>query len=164
MRCSDINRCSCIHLRTPPCFGRGSYRGISRLDEPCFIYVDLIKAIDLMTRRLVAANQRPVTVGTFFSLGHSTIVVVTSIIVAATSSAINSKFDTFSKVGGIIGTSISAAFLILLGIMNLYILYKLIRQMRKLIALVPGEEPAFELQGTGCLFLLFRKLFKMIDR
>ncbi|KAK5674235.1 hypothetical protein LTS12_029626, partial [Elasticomyces elasticus] len=33
---------------------------------------DHISAIDLMTRRLLASNQRPVTVGTFFSLGHST--------------------------------------------------------------------------------------------
>lgn len=122
------------------------------------------EAIDLMTRRLVASNQRPVTVGTFFSLGHSTIVIITSIIVAGTSSAINSKFDTFSKVGSIIGTSVSAAFLILLGTMNLYILYKLIKQMKKLIALMPGEEPAFELQGTGCLFILLRKLFRVIDR
>ena len=117
-----------------------------------------------MTRRLVASNQRPVTVGTFFSLGHSTIVVITSTVVAATSSAISSKFDSFSRVGGIIGTSVSAAFLMLLGIMNLYILYKLIEQMKKLIALMPEEEPTFELQGTGCLFLILRKLFKMIDR
>jgi len=38
---------------------------------------DHISAIDLMTRRLIATGQRPVTVGTWFSLGHSTIVVVT---------------------------------------------------------------------------------------
>ena len=38
---------------------------------------DHISAIDLMTRRLIASGQRPVTVGTFFSLGHSTIVVIT---------------------------------------------------------------------------------------
>ena len=66
---------------------------------------DHISAIDLMTRRLIAAGQQPVTVGTFFSLGHSTIVIVTSIVVAATASAVSERFDNFSKVGGIIGTS-----------------------------------------------------------
>ena len=117
-----------------------------------------------MTRRLIAAGQRPVTVGTFFSLGHSTIVIITSIVVAATSSAISSKFGAFSNVGGIIGTSVSAAFLILLGVMNFYILFKLVQQMKALIALAPGQEPTFEIKGAGCLFFVFKKMFKVIDR
>ena len=52
---------------------------------------DHITAIDLMTRRLVASGRRPVTVGTFFSLGHSTVVIVTSIVVAASSAAISNQ-------------------------------------------------------------------------
>ena len=122
------------------------------------------KAIDLMTRRLIASGQRPVTVGTFFSLGHSTIVIITSIVVAATSSAISSKFDTFSQVGSIIGTSVSAGFLILLGAMNIYILIKLVNQMHSLIAHTSGETLDLDVQGAGCLFYLFRKLFRLIDR
>ncbi|KAF2107214.1 high-affinity nickel-transport protein-domain-containing protein [Lophiotrema nucula] len=126
---------------------------------------DHISAIDLMTRRLIAAGQRPVTVGMFFSLGHSTIVIITSLVVAGTAAAVSSKFDNFSRVGGIIGTSVSAAFLLLLGIMNLYILYKLVVQMKKLIASAPGEEGEhFKIQGGGLLFNLFQKLFKLIDR
>lgn len=54
---------------------------------------DHISAIDLMTRRLVSLGQRPATVGTFFSLGHSTIVVVTCVVVAATSGALRERFD-----------------------------------------------------------------------
>ena len=149
------------------------------------------QAIDLMTRRLIASGQRPVTVGTFFSLGHSTsvtstchpskkislyghgsltlssstrIVVVTSVVVAATASAISSKFGAFSKIGGIIGTSVSAGFLMILGIMNIYILLKLIRLMRRLIASAPGEELDLEIKGAGCLFYLLKKMFKLIDR
>ncbi|KAF2270084.1 high affinity nickel transport protein nic1 [Lojkania enalia] len=126
---------------------------------------DHISAIDLMTRRLIAAGQRPVTVGMFFSLGHSTIVIVTSLVVAGTAAAVSEKFDNFSRVGGIIGTSVSAAFLLLLGIMNLYILYKLILQMRRMIASAPGEEhQEFKIQGGGCLFSVFQKMFKLIDR
>ncbi|KAK0660620.1 High-affinity nickel transport protein nic1 [Lasiodiplodia hormozganensis] len=127
---------------------------------------DHISAIDLMTRRLIAAGQRPVTVGMFFSLGHSTIVIVTSIVVAATASAVSDKFDRFSQVGGIIGTSVSAAFLILLGIMNVYILYRLVKQLNAMLAAHPSEEEDedFKIHGGGCLFNIFKSMFKMIDR
>jgi high-affinity nickel-transport protein len=118
-----------------------------------------------MTRRLIAAGQRPVTVGMFFSLGHSTIVIITSLVVAGTAAAVSSKFDSFSRIGGIIGTSVSATFLLLLGIMNLYILYKLVVQMRKLIACEPGNEhQEFKIQGAGFLFNMFQRMFKLIDK
>jgi high-affinity nickel-transport protein len=118
-----------------------------------------------MTRRLIAAGQRPVTVGMFFSLGHSTIVIVTSLVVAGTAAAVSDKFDNFERVGGIIGTSVSATFLLLLGIMNIYILYKLIIQMKKMVASEPGSEhEQFKIQGGGCLFPILQKLFKLVDR
>ena len=135
-----------------------------------------------MTRRLLATGQKPVTVGTFFSLGHSTygpyqslwcfllsnrnrIVIITSIVVAATAAAVSSKFDSFSTIGGIIGSSVSAAFLILLGIMNAYILYKLIKQMQKVYNLPEGQEDeAWKIEGGGILFSVLKKMFKLIDR
>jgi high-affinity nickel-transport protein len=127
---------------------------------------DHISAIDLMTRRLIATGQRPVTVGTFFSLGHSTIVIITSIVVAATAAGIAGRFDSFGTVGGIIGTSVSAAFLILLGIMNAYILYKLVVQIRKVIRLQPEQEgeEAWKIEGGGCFFRVLKRMFKLIDR
>ncbi|CZT18598.1 related to high-affinity nickel transport protein [Ramularia collo-cygni] len=126
---------------------------------------DHISAIDLMTRRLVASGQRPVTVGTFFSLGHSTIVVVTSIIVAASSAAIEDRFGSFGKVGGIIGSSVSAAFLILLGVMNGWILYKLYQQLQKAIAAPIGQESLeFSFEGGGCMTMLLKRTFKLVDR
>ena len=85
-------------------------------------------------------------------------------VVAATASAISSKFGQFSKIGGIIGTSVSAGFLILLGIMNMYILHKLVQLMRALIASASGTEQSFQIKGAGCLFYLFKKMFKLIDR
>ncbi|CAG7940532.1 unnamed protein product [Penicillium nalgiovense] len=126
---------------------------------------DHISAIDLMTRRLLATGQKPVTVGTFFSLGHSTIVIITSIVVAATAAAVSERFDSFSTVGGIIGTSVSAAFLILLGLMNAYILYKLVKQMEKVFNLPEGhEDEAWKIEGGGILFSVLKKMFKLIDR
>ena len=126
---------------------------------------DHITAIDLMTRRLIASGQRPVTVGTFFSLGHSTIVVVTCIVVAASSAAISERFGSFSKVGSIIGSSVSAAFLILLGVMNGYIFYKLYQQLQRAIAAPIGEESLeFNFEGGGVMMKILRRLFKIVDR
>ncbi|KAG9234944.1 high-affinity nickel transport protein-like protein [Amylocarpus encephaloides] len=124
---------------------------------------DHISAIDLMSRRLIAAGQKPVTVGTFFSLGHSTIVIITSIVVAATAAAISDRFDSFSRIGSIIGVSVSAAFLILLSIMNMYILYNLIKALKKHIRQGPEAEPD-PWVGGGCLFHMFKRMFKLIDR
>ncbi|KAI9809434.1 MAG: hypothetical protein M1827_006871 [Pycnora praestabilis] len=92
------------------------------------------------------------------------IVVITSIVVAATAAAVSDRFGRFSKIGGIIGTSVSACFLIILGSMNMYILYKLVQQMKKILATRTGEEESFKIQGAGCLFHLFKKMFKLIDK
>jgi high-affinity nickel-transport protein len=90
---------------------------------------------------------------------------VTSIVVAATAAAVSSRFDRFSTVGGIIGTSVSAAFLILLGLMNAYILYRLIKQMQKVLGLKEGEESeAWKIEGGGILFSVLKRMFRLIDR
>lgn len=108
---------------------------------------DHIAAIDLMTRRLVAVGERPVTVGTFFSLGHSTVVIVTCLVVAATSGALRDRFEDFQRIGGIIGTSISAVFLLAMGAVNAWIMAKLIRRLKGVLA--RGPSPAEEGQGSG---------------
>lgn len=135
---------------------------------------DHISAIDLMTRRLVATGARPVTVGMFFSLGHSTIVIITCIVVAATSGALEKRFEGFSRVGGIIGTSVSAAVLILLAVANGWILYKLVQRMRAVLKEeVSGDSEAvadegvvagMNLEGGGVMVRLFKKVFRLIDR
>ena len=48
--------------------------------------------------------------------------------------------------------------------MNIFILYKLIQQMRKLIHSNPDDEEGLVFKGAGCLFWLFQKAFKGIDR
>lgn len=135
---------------------------------------DHIAAIDLTTRRLIAAGQRPATVGTWFSLGHSTIVVVTCIVVAATSGALRERFDGFTRVGNIIGTSVSAVFLIVLCVGNGWVLYKLVQQLRTTLAddRTTDEEGTaertaagqFSFEGGGFMMRILGKLFKAIDR
>lgn len=126
---------------------------------------DHIAAIDMMTRRLIASGQRPVTVGTFFSLGHSTIVVITSVVVASTAAAVEKRFDGFSRVGGIIGSTVSALFLIVLGGINIWIFFKLVQELRKVMRTpADAEEPEFRIEGGGCLFQVLKKTFKIVDR
>ncbi|XXH05171.1 hypothetical protein Hte_011596 [Hypoxylon texense] len=105
---------------------------------------DHISAIDLTTRRLVAAGRRPVAVGTFFSLGHSTVVVATCVVVAATSGALRGRFDRFQYVGGIVGTAVSAAFLVLLCLGNGWVLYRLVRRLRVVLGEADPHHPAEE--------------------
>ncbi|KAG5982049.1 hypothetical protein E4U55_002397 [Claviceps digitariae] len=102
---------------------------------------DHISAIDLMTRRLISLGQRPATVGTFFSLGHSTIVVGTCIVVAATSGALRERFDGFTHIGNIIGTAISATVLLILCLANIFILVSLIKSLQSQLALSRHRPP-----------------------
>ena len=88
---------------------------------------DHIAAIDNVTRKLMQQGKRPVGVGFFFSLGHSTIVFGLSVIIALTSAAIKNRFGSFESIGGIIGTSISAFFRLTIAIANIIILIAVYR-------------------------------------
>lgn len=111
--------------------------------------------------------RRPRPCPSVFAHSHRSIVIITSIIVAASAAAISSKFSDFSYVGGIIGSSISAAFLLLLGVANAYILLLLIRQARRLLrAQRQGHDSdeRFKLEGAGVFFRVFKRFFKLVDR
>ena len=84
---------------------------------------DHIAAIDNVTRKLMQENKRPVSVGFFFSLGHSTIVVAMSVAIALTAATIQKDFPQYEKVGGVIGTSVSAFFLLALAFINMIVLW-----------------------------------------
>ena len=83
---------------------------------------DHIAAIDNVTRKLMHQGKRPVTVGLMFSLGHSTIVVVGSIAIAATALALQHRIDGVRQIGGVIGTLVSTFFLFAIAIVNLVVL------------------------------------------
>src|SRR5208283_879017 len=76
---------------------------------------DHIAAIDNVIRKLMQEGKRPVDVGFFFSLGHSLVVLLASALVAATAGAFKDKFNCLSSFGNIIGTCVSAGFLLILG-------------------------------------------------
>src|ERR1700677_1721962 len=83
---------------------------------------DHIAAIDNVTRKLMQEGCRPVGVGLFFSLGHSTIVLALSVAIALTSVALQDRFASFKNVGGLIGTGVSAFFLLAIAAANIFIL------------------------------------------
>jgi high-affinity nickel-transport protein len=126
---------------------------------------DHIAAIDNVVRKLMQAGQRPLTVGLWFSLGHSTIVVLASAAIAAAAVAAGG-LNGAKDIGGVIGTLVSGSFLIIIGVANLAILrgiWRSFRQARRGEAL---DEQALDmlLSGRGLLARLFRPLFRAIRR
>src|ERR1700685_4475433 len=83
---------------------------------------DHIAAIDNVTRKLMQEGRRPVGVGLFFSLGHSTIVVALTIAIAVATTALQGRFDAFKSFGGVAGTLVSALFLFAIAIANIIVL------------------------------------------
>ena len=127
---------------------------------------DHIAAIDNVTRKLMQQGKRPVTVGLLFSLGHSTIVVVGSIGIAATALALQHRIDVVREVGGLVGTLVSGFFLFAIGVVNLLVLrsvYKTFVRVRRGGAYVE-EDFDLLLGSRGFLTRLFRPVFQMIRK
>jgi high-affinity nickel-transport protein len=88
---------------------------------------DHIAAIDNVTRKLMQQSKRPLAVGLYFSLGHSTVVVLASIAIAISTAALRARFAAFREVGIVIGTSVSALFLFAIAAANIAILLSVYR-------------------------------------
>jgi high-affinity nickel-transport protein len=127
---------------------------------------DHIAAIDNVTRKLMQQGQRPVGVGFYFSLGHSTIVFGLSIAIALTSLAIKDRFDSFESVGGIVGTGISAFFLLAIAAANMVILASVYRTFRAVRAggRYVDEDLDLILSQRGFFGRVFRRLFRLIGQ
>src|SRR3954454_13547842 len=91
---------------------------------------DHIAAIDNTTRKLRQQGQRPLGVGFFFSLGHSTIVFVLAVVLAVAAAAVKADIPGFAEVGSLIGTSVSGTFLLIIGVLNLIVLIDVVRIAR----------------------------------
>ncbi|KAJ2961936.1 hypothetical protein NQZ79_g2878 [Umbelopsis isabellina] len=127
---------------------------------------DHISAIDNVTRKLLGDGQRPVSVGFFFSIGHSTIVIITCIIVAVTANAVAQGVENFSEIGSLIGTSVSITFLFLIGLLNVIVLVGICRTLRRVKREGVYTELDIEayLARKGLLGRFFWPIFKFIDR
>src|SRR5882757_9594091 len=83
---------------------------------------DHIAAIDNVTRKLMQEGKRPIALGFYFSLGHSTVVLLASLVVYLTASALQSRFSAFKEIGSVVGTSVSAISLFGIALVNVFIL------------------------------------------
>jgi high-affinity nickel-transport protein len=128
---------------------------------------DHISAIDNTTRKLLHDGRKPLGVGFFFSLGHSTVVFI---IAAALGLTVKWIVDGVAGgggqlrvVGGMLGTVVSGGFLVLIGVLNLVILLDIVRVYRRLKA-GGYDEQSLELDLTagGLMSRIFGRLFRVI--
>jgi len=127
---------------------------------------DHIAAIDNSTRKLMQQGQRPVSVGFFFSLGHSLVVVLLSVAVGFAASGISGHFDDLKAFGNVFGTSASALFLFLLAAFNIVVLISVWRTFQAVKHGRPFSENDFDvlLNSRGFLARLFRPLFRLVSK
>lgn len=126
---------------------------------------DHIAAIDNVTRKLMQDGQRPVSIGFFFALGHSIVVLLVAAAVAATAAALQSRFENWKDLGGIISTSVSALFLFLIAAMNIIILRGVWRAFNRVRRGEPyvDEDMDLLLNNRGIAARLFKPLFRLVS-
>jgi nickel/cobalt transporter (NiCoT) family protein len=130
---------------------------------------DHIAAIDGTTRKLISEGKRPLSVGYWFSLGHSTIVVAigVALVVAGKSvyGAVSNDNSLVAQLGGPFGTIVSATFLYLIALLNLVVLAGIMRVFRSMRR---GEYDETELdrqlENRGLMCRFFGRWMKAIDR
>ena len=120
---------------------------------------DHIAAIDNTTRKFLHGGKRSMGVGFFFSLGHSTIVFSLAAGLGIAAQTVNSRIPGFQNVGGYIGASVSGAFLLLIGALNLVVLLDILgvfRQMKRGAYNEQKLDEALQQQGLMSRFFLRR--------
>ena len=153
-----------------------TFHGHSVLLGTCFLAYSLglrhavdadhIAAIDNVTRKLMQEGKRPLTVGLFFSLGHSTVVILATVGVALATAAFKDQIEEFHAVGTMIGVSVSAAFLLVIAAINIVILINVYGTFRRVKngASYVAEDLDLQLAKGGFFARMFHRLFRAIRR
>ena len=92
---------------------------------------DHIATVDDTVRFLLQKGKKPLGVGFFFSLGHSTVVLGLSLVIVFAATAVKQEVPQLKNIGGIIGASVSGTFLWIIGILNLLILLDVLKVWQK---------------------------------
>ncbi|TCH98385.1 HoxN/HupN/NixA family nickel/cobalt transporter [Roseococcus sp. SYP-B2431] len=127
---------------------------------------DHIAAIDNVVRKLMQEGKAPISAGFFFSLGHSSIVILATLAIAATAAALQDEMEQFHTIGGVIGTAVSATFLLAISLANLIVLrgvWAAFRRARRGERIV-DEDLDMLLAGRGLIARIFRPLFRVVSR
>jgi high-affinity nickel-transport protein len=127
---------------------------------------DHIAAIDNVVRRIMQSGGRPATVGLWFSLGHSTVVVLACALIARAAVTFPGVLTIASGLGATVGVLVSSGFLIGIGLANLLVLRGVWRTWRRLRRGEAMDERALEtvLNGRGLLARLTRPALAAVDR
>jgi nickel/cobalt transporter (NiCoT) family protein len=126
---------------------------------------DHISAIDNTTRKLLQEGKRPLTVGTWFSLGHSTIVIGMIVALVFAFDSVNGARQAFTAFGSVAGTVVSAAFLAVIGLINLVIVFEIYRVFQGLRTGELSEEALEDqLNRRGFMSRYFGGLFRLVRK
>ena len=129
---------------------------------------DHISAIDNTTRKLMSEGKRPLAVGFFFSLGHSSVVAVLAILlnfgIKALGSQLKDENSTLHHYTALVGTTVSGTFLMLIAILNLLVLISIVGvflKMRK--GAYSEEELEVQLNNRGFMMRFLGPIARKID-
>ncbi len=127
---------------------------------------DHIAAIDNVTRKLIQEGRRPISVGFFFALGHSTVVAIAAAVIAVATTELAGRFADLKGVGEIVGTLVSASFLFVIAFANLVILRSIWRTFQQVRRGGRYVDEDFDklLDGRGFLVRVLRPMFRMVTR
>ncbi|GAC1646791.1 MAG: HoxN/HupN/NixA family nickel/cobalt transporter [Candidatus Dormibacteraceae bacterium] len=133
---------------------------------------DHISAIDNTTRKLLQDGKKPVGVGFFFSLGHSTVVFLIALALGFAAKAIvdgivgdGTTEGGLKSIGALIGTSVSGVFLVLIGLLNLVIFLEIVGVFRKMRrGQYDRESLQTELVAGGFMTRIFGRLFRVVTK
>src|ERR1700759_333509 len=156
------------HITNNEIFGFGTGALAYTLGMRHAFDADHIAAIDNTTRKLVNDGKRPLSVGFFFSLGHSSVVFVLAVLlnfgIRALDSQVRNSGSGLHNVTGIIGTGVSGTFLYVIAGLNIVILagiVKVFREMRS--GRYNDEELEAQLNKRGLMNRFFGPLGRRID-
>ncbi|MDN0075357.1 HoxN/HupN/NixA family nickel/cobalt transporter [Crenobacter sp. SG2303] len=127
---------------------------------------DHIAAIDNTVRKLMQDNQRPLAVGFFFAAGHSTIVLIGVVVILFATATLQGQMKSFSETGSLIGTGVSALFLLVIALYNMNVLRGVWRNFRLMQRGTPVSEEQLDilLGNRGLLARLLRPLFRLVTK
>ncbi|HEY4253879.1 MAG TPA: hypothetical protein VGM87_21910 [Roseomonas sp.] len=126
------------------------------------IDADHITAIDNVTRKMMQEKKRPVSVGFFFAIGHSAVVILVTVVVALAAGSME-MFDRLQGVGQAISTFVSASLLLAIAYMNVEIFLNIRRSAARRGgdgAMTDADDPL--LAPAGLLTKLFRPILRLV--
>ena len=123
---------------------------------------DHIAAIDNSVRLLMQARQPASKTGFFFALGHSTVVALAALAVAATAASLHGAFADLKAVGALVGTLVSSLFLLAIAGANLLILRDVWREFRHVRR--GGTPDTGDRLGGGLLARILRPVLRLVRR